>query len=820
MEAAPPDHLRYEHEMVEAHRAAYPGANVWHWSHVPLPVLIASGYIHDANQWRLERCQRRRDEDDDGLNHVSDYGADAVAEVAPNVFHIMQAKLFERNIGAGRLGTFIMVTLRVCDKHPASVGFLYTSSEPTRELSDDFGRLHNFEIVRLPLAVPPTAPALPAAPALVVPWVHQAEALDALRAWDWSSAPRGALVMPPGSGKTMAMGMWGRELKRIVVCSPTRALAAQMLKAMGREMPDHRRMLVDSDSAGTRDSGDVAAAWADAPLLISTTYVSLCDLVVAIMTADAVLMVDEAHHLNDETRLGVAVERAAALGCRVLLVTGTPPAALMADDADDQTEVVYLYPYERAVQDERICDYGICLPLIMDPVGDPDHDVLVAELGADMVSRCHFLTNGMLQTGATRCIIYADTVAEATAYRTAIVRHADQFHAIPAWAGLITGETPVARRDMLLQKFQADDPRVHWFFMCSVRVLDEGIDVPACDAVYIANSIGNDARFVQRMCRANRLDYVGKVANVFVWSDDVDMDATLRATARVAAATGRHPRVSYVSTDFARAVGPAADAALVARVQVLCVTVHERWHRRLDQLGTFLRENGRRPSQTSRDVDVKRLGQWCDWQLRTYNARGPMESRRAMRTQAIHDAWTALLDEHPIVFATTEEQWHRSARQVNAFVERAGKRPLMTSNDPDERTLGRWVNKQSEKFNKDGPEASKRVMTNPVVHAAWATLVGRHPVLATTEDRWFTIARKVRGHAERTGKRPSRESTDADEKWIGTWVGNQIKNHNPEGAAASKMAHRKPEMHAHWAALIIDFPFLRGGVKRGRQEDE
>jgi len=265
-----------------------------------------------------------------------------------------------------------------------------------------------------------------------------------------------------------------------------------------------------------------------------------------------------------------------------------------------------------------------------------------------------------------------------------------------------------------------------------------------------------------------------------------------------------------VSTDYARAVEPAVDATLAARVQVLCVTVHERWHWRLAQLGAYIDENGKRPSKRSSDLEEQKLGCWCSTQQRTYDARGPLQSKRAMRTPTIHDAWTALLDEHPLVFASAEEQWHRSARHVDAFIERTGKRPVQASIDPEERTLGNWVSRQHKNFNKDGPKESKKVMTNPVVHAAWATLVGRRPALATDEDKWFAIAREVRDFAKRTGKRPSKDSKQADEKRIGIWVTNQVKHHDPEGAAASQKVHRKPEVHAHWAALIIDFPCLRG----------
>ena len=123
------------------------------------------------------------------------------------------------------------------------------------------------------------------------------------------------------------------------------------------------------------------------------------------------------------------------------------------------------------------------------------------------------------------------------------------------------------------------------------------------------------------------------------------------------------------------------------------------------------------------------------------------------------------------------------------------------------------MNNQAKNFHKDGPGASKYVMTNPIVHAAWATLVGRRHVLATDEDRWYATAREVRGFVKRTGKRPSRYSKNADERRIGQWVEDQIKRHKPEGASSSTKGHRKLEVHAHWAALVHDYPVL-GRVKK------
>jgi len=653
--------------------------------------------------------------------------------------------------------------------------------------------------VRMPLTRPIEAVAPVASPASVVPWPHQLEAIAALREWD---GRRGALIMPPGSGKTMVMGLWGRDVARVVVCSPTRALAAQTLEAMGRVMHQHRRLLVDSDSEGTRDASEIAAALAvDAPLLISTTYASMCDVMVGLIGDDAVLMVDEGHHLSTDAGLRAAT---AGLGCRVLVVTGTPPAALLEDDDDEDADpIVYQYAYDRAVRDRRICDYRIYLPLIQDPVGDRDHDELIVALGADLVSRCHFLANGMLRTGATRCIIYAGSVDEANKYQVAIARLAAKFHGIPVWCGMITGETPNALRDLKLKAFQKPDPTYRWFFMCSVRVLDEGIDVPACDAVYISQSIGNQSRFVQRMCRANRLDYSGKVANVFVWSDDVELDATLRATARVAStlsSADRSMHVERMSTDYAGALATVADADLAERVCIMCATPAEKWRLRLQQVDSFLVTFGRRPGQRSKDPDEKRLSCWMRHQAENYAA-DPAESKHILRNVDVHSEWTTLVERHATLLASPQELWRQSAAEAEAMMRLTGRRPNRRSSNPDEKRISQWIGTQLKNY-ADDPATSKYIMSDISIHAEWTALVERHAaLLESPKELWRRSAAEAEAMMIRTGKRPNRRSSDPDEKRISMWIGNQLRTHAAD-PATSKLIMRDIEIHAEWAALF------------------
>jgi superfamily II DNA or RNA helicase len=793
----PVEWLRYEHQMVKAHISNHPTATVFHWTHVPETMLKESGYIHDLNQWRLKR-KREYDPTSPYLNPISDYGLDGMAQISTGEFHGLQAK--RRKTGylrAADLGTFSFVTNRMREKYPDSKGVVYTDAKLTRELRDDLELCSAYSVHHMELedhssaCLDDSKHSFAASNAPVhTPWPHQVEATDALDEWNGRF---GALVMPPGSGKTLVMTLWSAKHHHVVVCSPTRVLATQTLDTMRGMMPNHRCLLIDSDTAGTRDVSVVKAALThESPLLISTTFQSLCDLLAPLLSTELVV-VDEGHHAFTGTHLRRTLD---LLRCRVLLVTGTPPAAL---DETDEVELVYQYDYDRAVADGRICDFRIYLPLVVDPLDDSDHDDLVSRLGQDIVSRCHFVANGMLRTGSTRCIIYASNVAEAAEYAQAIEQLSSQFHGIHAWTACITGDTPTALRTELLARFQADDPMHRWFFMCAVRVLDEGVDIPACDAVYVASSVGNEARFIQRICRANRLDYPCKLASVFVWSDD--RDATLKSTARVVSSLGRaKPVVSLVSTDYTHAVQAEDDDDLMHRVRVLCVTAREHWVANLGRLEAFIELNGKLPRGGAGDSAERRLGAWLNNQKMNYSA-APENCKRIMKT--MHGEWTAIIQKYPILFESFDDVWRRSAGEIEAFVQRTGKCPSTQSKDAAEKRLGNWLHTQRTNYSAV-PENCKGMMKS--MHGEWTATIQKYPILSeTSDDVWRRSAGEIEAFVQRTGRCPSTTSKDAAEKRLGSWLYTQRKNYSAVPANCKQIMR---SMHGEWTAIIQKYPIL------------
>jgi len=61
----------------------------------------------------------------------------------------------------------------------------------------------------------------------------------------------------------------------------------------------------------------------------------------------------------------------------------------------------------------------------------------------------------------------------------------------------------------------------------NIHILDEGVDLPECDSVYITQPNNNMDNLIQRMCRANRITSNKKLCYVYLWSKQHKVDKLL-----------------------------------------------------------------------------------------------------------------------------------------------------------------------------------------------------------------------------------------------------------------------------------------------------
>ena len=311
----------------------------------------------------------------------------------------------------------------------------------------------------------------------------------------------GLLQLPCGIGKTVVAGAYLQTVhhKCVVVVSPLLVHAKQTLNRLRPFLPNHKHELVDSDTDGM--SG-VGLTQPDDPTLFSTTFKSFPHF----LRFKALFIIDEAHNLAGEM-----LEQVSALD-QALLMTATPPKLL-----EPVSKVLFSYSMRDAINEGLICDYSVVLP-VMEEVEIP-----AGVINSDLARCCLFLVSGMLQKGSRKCIVYCSSIQECADFESAFANVCTEYHGIDPFTSQISTNTHPSERTRVLSEFQLAPPD-KLCVLCSVRILNEGIDIPECDSVCITKTTANEITAVQRLCRANRKveRQPHKRAHCFVYSDDLD----------------------------------------------------------------------------------------------------------------------------------------------------------------------------------------------------------------------------------------------------------------------------------------------------------
>ena len=105
--------------------------------------------------------------------------------------------------------------------------------------------------------------------------------------------------------------------------------------------------------------------------------------------------------------------------------------------------------------------------------------------------------------GSRKCIIYCIDQNECSEMSQMIADLCNNYIAIDCCVDTITSNDSRDARDNKLAKFKEVKEKA---FLCSVQILNECIDIPECDSIFITYASKSRIRNIQRLCRANRKD--------------------------------------------------------------------------------------------------------------------------------------------------------------------------------------------------------------------------------------------------------------------------------------------------------------------------
>lgn len=470
----------YEYFVLEKIRKDY--EQVWHWKNFPEMIMGELGIIQDPERFK---------------NYRYDYGADLVAYKNSTYYFIQCKNYTHGKIDLSCLAGFIAL-LHTHDLN----GILYYDGELSSRLTNIN---YKFPIIKLPynnqLVLNKQINDI-----VYTPRNYQTEAYNKLK-----GQKSGILNLPCGMGKTYTSYLLAKDYNNIIIMCPLKCLAAQALKVFNNLLnQEYEPILVSSD--GTRDIEEIKTH-IKTKNIFSSTYDS-ADILVKLLDTitNPLIIIDEFHNLSDTQVNNNQSDMNKLLSSphNKLYLSATPPANFAGE------HITYTYSWADAIANKYICDFSIMIPDTSDKM-DAFTELIKKSFGEisdhELIIKLYFMLSSMRYNGNTKCICYLTSI-----------NLADKAYKIMDWLPNLLGiktlywkldcKTSKSSREKILNEFkQTTDMSI----ILNVHILDEGIDIPVCDSVFITQPSYNMINIVQRMCRANRITDNKKRCNIYLW---------------------------------------------------------------------------------------------------------------------------------------------------------------------------------------------------------------------------------------------------------------------------------------------------------------
>jgi len=767
------------------------GRNAYLWNECPENILIENALIHSHNDMRLIR----KDIKEGYLHCHKDIGIDVIQINGDNC-SIVQCKngyanglcvedisgIMMRSNFLKNVPTFIYYTnclsrnIRYTAKLSSYVVNIdcSTNIDKLLEVSDD----NKIYFVKLPYEDTKNQEITKTE---IIPYSYQIEAVAKFKE-HFQSNNRGILSLPCGCGKTYTSYMISSDYSHIIILSPLREFASQNLNRFIEYGYDkNNTLLVDTD--GNRDIENIKDIIKNKnKLLISCTYNSM-DLISECLDLfqDALFVVDEFHNLSkanisdDENH----IFKLLMSNHKILFMSATPRIYDIEydDEAFDMEwlfgDVVYQMTFTDAIANRYITDYKIWLPSIHENNEELDKELSIYEIDNQIKNRCKFLNSCIANNGSRKCIVYCKDTEDMKSMMECM-KTLNEFYIMDIDVNSISCEDSEKKRKHTLECFAKNNDKIQLLF--NIRILNECIDIPSCDSIYISYAPKNKITTIQRISRATRTDTNNpyKVANIYIWCEEYDEILETLSSIKEYDIMFKD-KIKVNAVDFYHSKED-KEIELVENDKVLlsnCIVgVKEfkvmSWEEKLEMVEEYIKENGKLPLSTDKNVMVKQLRNWISHQHKYYKKHIHM-----FRNIIYINKWEIFMKNYSHLFRTNEEQWYDMLECVKNYICDNNKLPSILDEDPYIQTLCRWVGTQKHKY-----KNKLQIMKNEKIRNTWETFIKDNYILfMSSEEIWDENLDQLKQYIEKYNKEPSTIDEDKNIQRLGRWLSIQKKNY-------------------------------------------
>jgi superfamily II DNA or RNA helicase/DNA-directed RNA polymerase subunit H (RpoH/RPB5) len=639
-------------------------------------------------------------------------------------------------------------------------------------------------------------------PIIFTPYEYQLDAVSKIID-NFTITNRSILAIPCGCGKTYISYLISLKYKKIIIISPLIEFACQnLLRYIEYGYDENNTILINSD--GIRDIDIIKTKIKEnEKLLISSTFKSM-DIInkcLDLFDEDTLFIIDEFHNLskNNISDKDDDIYKLLITNHKILFMSATPRIydieylddedisaeneEIYNDDSDEENsiidydnkfdelfgKIVYNISLTDAIINNYITDYKIWLPSIHENKEQLNKELSIYDIDNDIKNRCEYLFSCLSNNGSRKTIIYCKDTNDMN-------NMIDSFNLLNDFYNLdidiysISCENSNKERKNILKSFSENDFKIQLLF--NIKILNECINIPSCDSIYISYPPKNKITTIQRINRATRINKNNpfKIANIYIWCDEYEeiletlssikeYDIMFKDKIKINAAIFYNNRneidIKIINEDI-----ETLNKYVIGVKEFKCLT----WNEKLELLEKYIIENDKLPSSKSNDKYIKNIGIWIGNQKRNYK-----NKKEIMKNEEIRKKWDEFICKNINLFKTNIELWYDKFKLVEDYIIKYNKLPSQYDKDNNTKILGIWIASQKSKY-----KNNIQIMKNEEIKKQWKEFIEKYINLFKTNiEIWNENLIKLEEYIIKYNKLPSQIEKDINNKKLGGWLSQQ-----------------------------------------------
>lgn len=598
---------------------------------------------------------------------------------------------------------------------------------------------------------------------------------------------RGILSCPCGTGKTIMSCYFSQNYQNVILISPLRQHAEQNMDKYMTYFNDYVNVLIDTD--GTRKIDKIIKIIndnKDRKMLFSATFMSV-DIVNKFhyLLTNCIIIVDEFHGLSKASVFDKNNEMNKLLmsKARILFMSATPRIYELETYNKNNNlineyklerlfgPIVYKMSNETALARKLITNCRYFIPSITEDY-DSLYESMIPTVPLDKIkspywAKSCFIMKGMLDHGGMKIIIYCETINAINEMAKMIEILYKFYYGLDVEIHTITGydfHSKTAEKNSREWKIKQFEETTKRTVILSVQILDECIDIPKCDGVYIAHNTYSKVRTEQRKSRCTRIDKLNcnKVGLVFIWCEDYSQILTTLSGIKEYDPMYREKiTIQQIGMERTKKTQEILenDIALIGKYTV---DVKEfkpmSWDDKRELVEQHVTRTNKLPSHGSKTFEDRQLGIWVANQ-RSAHVEGKLTQYQIDKLVKIkHWKWSDQTKN-----AKSQEfrkyNWDEKRNFVEKYVEEFNGLPTTSHKDDFFRQLGSWCASLRQK--KDILSQAEIDQLESINGWFWSEV--HEDKIVRTFDESFAL---LKIHLNETGEYPTKHTNIYLHKWL------------------------------------------------------